>query len=58
VLYRHPLNHIYLDYVDAPGGQGNWGYDVASCGTKIHPTGVKASVEASVQVVEAKIQER
>jgi len=58
VLYRHPsLNHIYLDYVDAPGGQGNWGYDVASYGTKIDPTCVKASVEASVQLVEAKIQE-
>ena len=43
--------------MDAPGGMGNWGYDMASYGTKSDPTCVKASVEASVQVVEEKIQE-
>eukprot|EP00434_Breviolum_minutum_P039748 symbB.v1.2.035312.t1/scaffold4706.1/size36105/1 len=61
------LKPIYLDSVDAPGGFGNWGYDVASYGTKQDPSDVKASMEASVQLpialklpsrlVEAKIKE-
>ena len=58
VLYRNrSLKHVYLDSVDAPGGFGNWGYDVASYGTKTAPSDVKASMEASVQLVEAKIKE-
>ena len=58
MLYRNrSLKPIYLDSVDAPGGFGNWGYDVASYGTKQDPSDVKASMEASVQLVEAKIKE-
>lgn len=59
VLYQHTLlDHIYMDFVDAPGGQGNWGYDALDAASEIpDPLKVTQSVERSVAMVEAKLQE-
>lgn len=59
VLYRHTLlDHIYIDFVDAPGGQGNWGYEALDAASEIpDPLKVTQSVERSVAMVEAKLQE-
>ena len=47
-----------MDFVDAPGGQGNWGYDALDAASEIpDPLKVTQSVERSVAMVEAKLQE-
>ena len=58
VLYQHVLlDRIYMDYLDAPGGQGNWGLNSDESESIPEPLQVKESVEASAALVEAKMLE-